>query len=248
MLTVDVESDWGTERTHGIESALPRLLDLLERYDARATFFVVGDVAEAAHPHLAEAERHEIGSHGMTHSVLTRLSDQRVRSEVAESRQKLEELGFEVSGFRAPFLRSTKTLPETLRRCGYAYDSSLGSVYPSLRNLARGTAPLVESGISRLRPSTLRDRVTPFSLTYLRLFHPLGLRLRAPDANMFFCHLHEFLDERHGWCELPRPLRRLHARNTGQRAWTILEELLRIYRNRTVTCHEFLGRQADDKP
>src|SRR5262245_35411618 len=50
----------------------PRLLDLLARYDAKATFFVLGAMAER-HPHIVERMRlegHAVGNHSWNHPSL----------------------------------------------------------------------------------------------------------------------------------------------------------------------------------
>ena len=185
MLTVDVESDWGSDEVRGIRTVLPRLLELLDTHRARVTFFVVGNLAAEVREVLDPGSRHEIGSHGMTHRLLTRLSEEQIVAEIAQSRAALQRQGFDVIGFRAPFLRAPRTLPALLATAGYRYDSSLGSVVPSLRNVRRRNAAVrVTDGVARLNPSTLRDRLTPFSLTYLRLLHPLGLRMQSPAASL----------------------------------------------------------------
>lgn len=240
VLTVDVETDWGTPHTRGIDEALPRLLEVLDAADARATFFVVGDVADAVRTHLPPESRHEVGSHSQTHARLSRLSAAEVEAEVRQSRETLTRLGYEVRGFRAPFLRGPRALPRMLAEAGYAYDSSVGSVLPSLRNLRLRRAPRTESGIRRIQPSTLWDQVTPFSLTALRVLDPLATWLRPRGTAMLFCHLHEFVDSRDGWHALPRTLRWLHGRNTGARAWSLLDGLLGRARGRTRTCSEHL--------
>jgi peptidoglycan/xylan/chitin deacetylase (PgdA/CDA1 family) len=55
------------------ESSTPFVLETLARYDAKATFFVIGKKAEA-HPQLMAAiveAGHEVGCHGYSHSRLT---------------------------------------------------------------------------------------------------------------------------------------------------------------------------------
>lgn len=54
----------------------PQLLDLLARHDARASFFVVGQCAEA-HPAIVERivqEGHRLGNHSWSHNGFGRLS------------------------------------------------------------------------------------------------------------------------------------------------------------------------------
>ncbi len=241
MLGVDVESDWGSGALRGLEEALPRFLALLAERGARATFFVVGELAERFRARVDPAGPHEVASHGLTHALLDRLDPDALRREVLGSKQRLEAAGFAVKGFRAPFLRAPRALASVLKDAGYEYDASAGSVWPDPRALfSRCREPRVEDGLVRLGISTLRDRVTPFSLTYLRLYHPLGLRLVSPRARFFSCHLHELLDGGGGWQGLPRFLRRVHARNCGEPAWRILEDLLARPGLRFVTWRQVL--------
>src|SRR6478672_751731 len=65
-----------------------RLLDLLARHDVRATFFVLGWVAER-HPDLVReiaSAGHEIGSHGHTHRRIYELNEQEFADELARCR------------------------------------------------------------------------------------------------------------------------------------------------------------------
>lgn len=62
----------------------PRILDVLDRYKARATFFVLGTQAEA-HPELLRAivqRGHEVGTHGYRHTNLTRLKPEVVAADL----------------------------------------------------------------------------------------------------------------------------------------------------------------------
>lgn len=61
----------------------PRLLDLLDQYEARATFFLIGRHVRACPEIAAEIVRrgHEIGNHTETHPNLLWLSRQQVRAE-----------------------------------------------------------------------------------------------------------------------------------------------------------------------
>ncbi|MBI4879911.1 MAG: polysaccharide deacetylase family protein [Planctomycetes bacterium] len=241
MLGVDVESDWGSGSRSGIETVLPRLLALFHECAVRATFFVVGELAAAFREQVDPGGPHEVGSHGLTHALLDRLDWDGVMREVVGSKERLESAGYEVRGFRAPFLRSPPWLATIVRDAGYGYDASEGSVYPDPRVFfSRSRRPRRQDGLLRLGVSTLRDRITPASLTYLRLYHPLGLRLFSPSAHFFSCHLHELLEARGGWQRLPSPLRRLHGRKSGQAAFRILETLLRRPGLRFVSCREFL--------
>jgi peptidoglycan/xylan/chitin deacetylase (PgdA/CDA1 family) len=83
-----------------------RLLDLLARYQVRATFFLVGRYV-LAQPALARriAEQgHTLGNHTMTHPRLLALSPAATRAEIADcSKAIADATGVEVKIFRPPF-------------------------------------------------------------------------------------------------------------------------------------------------
>ncbi|MBC9726111.1 glycosyltransferase [Streptomyces sp. TRM68367] len=93
----------------------PRLLDLLDRYRARATFFVNGARA-AEHPDLIKrirAEGHEIGSNTYTGAVLGQSSAARFSAELGLTQTALAG----ATGLHTNLLRMPRTTtPETL--CG----------------------------------------------------------------------------------------------------------------------------------
>lgn len=144
VLTVDVE-----EYYHGVEfgealtatalARLPsrvvpeteRLLALLDRHDARATFFTLGVIAER-HPRLVRAiaeQGHEIASHGWDHTHVRSLGRERFRIDVRRAKRALEAAaGRVVCGYRAPNYsigRDTPWVFDILAEEGYTYDSSV---------------------------------------------------------------------------------------------------------------------------
>jgi peptidoglycan-N-acetylglucosamine deacetylase len=81
----------------------PKLLDVLDRYEAKASFFLIGRHVRAF-PELAKeiAERgHTIGNHTETHSRLTFLS----RGRIAEEIDLCDEAIFEAIGRRSGWMR-----------------------------------------------------------------------------------------------------------------------------------------------
>ncbi len=82
-----------------------RLLDLLDSAGVRATFFVVGWLAER-HPELVQeiaAAGHEFGSHGYHHRRVYELTPGQFRADLLRSRQALRTAGAgDVTMFRAP--------------------------------------------------------------------------------------------------------------------------------------------------
>ena len=108
-----------------------KVLDLLARYQTRATFFVLGWVAER-HPGLIKqiAEcGHEIASHGYGHELVTAQTPELFRADVRKAKQILEDLtGSPVQGYRAPgftITRETLWALPILAEEGHTYDSSV---------------------------------------------------------------------------------------------------------------------------
>jgi peptidoglycan/xylan/chitin deacetylase (PgdA/CDA1 family) len=109
------------------KKAVRQLLDLLDEYDQKITFFAVANLCDN-HLELLEEIRdrgHEIASHSYTHPNLTEISPEQLEREVKDSKERLEkELDIEVKGFRAPELRINQKVYEEIESTGYEYDSS----------------------------------------------------------------------------------------------------------------------------
>jgi polysaccharide deacetylase family protein (PEP-CTERM system associated) len=119
----------GMERR--VEGSTERLLALFDRAGVRATFFVLGWVAER-HPGLVRriaALGHEVASHGYGHELVYDLSPARFRDDVRRTRALLEDLsGTAVDGYRAPgFSVTSRSLwaLDILIEEGYRYDASI---------------------------------------------------------------------------------------------------------------------------
>ena len=84
----------------------PLLLDLLAEHGIPATFFVLGDRAQAQ-PQLLRrmvAEGHVIGNHSWSHPNLALSSNAKIRTQLTETRTTLEQItGVPVKFFRPPF-------------------------------------------------------------------------------------------------------------------------------------------------
>ena len=65
----------------------PKILEILQKHDARATFFVVGSLAEY-HPEIVKKEAelgHEIANHSYTHPRLSKLTETEIKSEIEKT-------------------------------------------------------------------------------------------------------------------------------------------------------------------
>ncbi|MFR9777763.1 bifunctional polysaccharide deacetylase/glycosyltransferase family 2 protein [Micromonospora sp. MS34] len=93
----------------------PQILDVLRRYHAHATFFVVGSRVDE-HPELVRrilAGGHEIGSHTFTHADLAAVSAWRAGAELSWTRNAIAGVtGREVTLLRLPFSSTTATMTE----------------------------------------------------------------------------------------------------------------------------------------
>jgi len=111
--------------------ATRRLLEVLERRSARATFFFLGWIAERL-PDLVREVRdagHEIGSHGYDHRVLGELGADGFREDLVRTEEILESItGEPPRSFRActwSVAAATHWAPGVLHDLGYRLDSSI---------------------------------------------------------------------------------------------------------------------------
>jgi len=81
----------------------PRLLEILKQRNIKATFFLIGQNA-ASNPEIVRrilADGHEVGNHSWTHPQLSKLSDDRVTTEINKTQDAIKE----ASGFTPTLLR-----------------------------------------------------------------------------------------------------------------------------------------------
>jgi polysaccharide deacetylase family protein (PEP-CTERM system associated) len=140
-LTIDVEEwfhdDWRPDRgadwdrlPSTVATDVGLMLDLLAAAGARATFFVLGDVArrQPAVVKRIAAAGHEIASHGDTHRRVRTQARHELRADVRTSLDVLSDLtGVAVAGYRAPyFLGHARDLwaIDVLAELGLRYDAS----------------------------------------------------------------------------------------------------------------------------
>jgi len=143
-LTIDVEdyfhvsafenisppATW-TERECRVERNTDLILNILDEHNVKATFFILGWVAEH-YPQLTKqiaTQGHEIASHGYLHQRVE-LQDRDVyREDVRKGKKILEDqIGAEVLGYRAPsysITRKTSWAFDELLEVGFKYDSSI---------------------------------------------------------------------------------------------------------------------------
>ena len=122
--------EWPTLESR-VTRSTERLLDILDRERVRATFFVLGWVAER-HPSLVReiaSLGHEIACHGYGHRMIQHLSRPDFERDVTRAKRALEDaVGRPVLGYRAPtfsIMRATLWSLDVLIEAGFRYDSSI---------------------------------------------------------------------------------------------------------------------------
>lgn len=116
-----------------VENNTQKLLEMFDRSNVKATFFVLGWIA-ARFPALIRRiadKGHEVASHGPMHERISNQSPEQFRQGVIETKQRLEDVtGARVNGYRAPSfsLGPQQTWAwNILAETGHSYSSS---VYP----------------------------------------------------------------------------------------------------------------------
>jgi polysaccharide deacetylase family protein (PEP-CTERM system associated) len=144
LLTIDVE-DWfhtsaldpylGPNQWDYLESRVEpnvhRFLEILATHQTRATFFILGWVAER-YPHLVKeiaALGHEIGSHGYRHRLIYDLTPAQFKDYLGRSKKILEDLVSQpVMGYRATsfsIVKKTLWALDAIQEADFRYDSSI---------------------------------------------------------------------------------------------------------------------------
>jgi len=140
-LTIDWEYWWNNKFLGKIKNKEKRsirqssigLLNLLDEYDIKATFFILGSSAED-HPDIVKEilERgHEIALHGYSHQAIFRFSKKEFEKEISRSLRIINQIingKVKINGFRAPYFsfnNSNKWMLDSLKKYGFLYDSSI---------------------------------------------------------------------------------------------------------------------------
>lgn len=117
---------WEKQTLH-VEENIDLILNLLDKYNIKATFFVLGWIAQKK-PKLIKRiheNGHEVASHGYGHLLNYNLSKDELIEDLKKSKEILENIiDDEVIGYRAPSFSISDELLEILFNLGFKYDSS----------------------------------------------------------------------------------------------------------------------------
>lgn len=114
-ISVTIDAAWGDEFTLDI-------LDTLDKYNVKATFFLVGFWVDKYPNQVEEIYRrgHEIGNHSTTHPHMSQLSIDQINEELTITDEKIYNITkVKPQVFRPPFGEYNDTLIQTATQLGY---------------------------------------------------------------------------------------------------------------------------------
>lgn len=203
------------------------MLSILKRYNTKATFFVLGHIAERE-PGLIKTiakEGHEIATHGHFHRRIFDLTMTEFEEDLGTSKEVIESIiGESILGYRAPewsMRRNTLWALGIMKKMGLLYDSSMVPltrmgerwfpVFPSRMETSYGD--IIEFPLTTCR--CLWERL-PFSgglplriAPYWFILYNTALINRMGQPGMVYIHPWEF-DDDHPEVELPFGRRFMH--------------------------------------
>lgn len=115
VVAISFDAAWGRANTEGI-------LEILDRYGVKTTFFLVGFWAEA-HPDLVAqlvSRGHEIGNHSATHPHMSQQTAAQIREELRKTSDLVQSItGQPTTLFRPPYGEYNDTVVRVSREEGY---------------------------------------------------------------------------------------------------------------------------------
>ena len=200
--------DWSSYESRVVPST-KRVLELLEAHAVRATFFILGWVADQFPQLVREIHRagHELGCHSYSHRLVYQMTPDEFRNDLRRARLAIEDIaGTSVVAYRAPsFSITTKSLwaLDILVEEGFQCDSSIFPIRHDRYGIPR--AERFPHRIERLSGSLLEfppsvRRIAGFNFPvggggYFRLY-PVALterwlaRINSLDAQPFMFYIH----------------------------------------------------------
>jgi polysaccharide deacetylase family protein (PEP-CTERM system associated) len=183
-------SSWDSFPSRVVDSTR-RILRLLREFDVRATFFVLGWVAQRQPELVREiaGDGHEIASHGYGHQLIYQQSRDEFAADIARSLESIAAAcpHVQVRGYRAPsfsIVKESEWALDVLLASGMKYDSSVfpiaGHDRYGIPNASRRAGP-VRDGLLEVPLSTVRVAGRNWPVAgggYFRLF-PLWLTRHA---------------------------------------------------------------------
>lgn len=110
LVSLSFDAAWGNEQTQ-------ELLDILDKYNVKATFFLVGSWVDK-YPESVKAiydAGHDVSNHSDTHPHMSKLSKDKMKAEIENCNNKIETLiGVRPNLFRPPYGDYNNAVVETV--------------------------------------------------------------------------------------------------------------------------------------
>lgn len=169
-----------------IPESVPPILDLLRRYNVKATFAVLGSVAEK-HPELVKEiydQGHEIASHAWSHKTLHALGKEDFEDEIRRSVDLLASItGKRPVGFRSPSFsidNSTKWAFDVLEKYKFEYDASVFPIKTMLYGEPNAPLHIYRPSKADITKEDPKGNIIEFPMTVLKM------RRNIPIAGGFY--------------------------------------------------------------
>lgn len=114
-IALTFDAAWGNEDTQEI-------LEILDRHDIHATFFMTGGWVEGYPEDVKSilAAGHDLGNHSENHKNMSQLSDEEKKEEIMKVHEKVKDLtGYDMFLFRPPYGDYDNAVVDVLKECGY---------------------------------------------------------------------------------------------------------------------------------
>lgn len=114
-VAISFDAAWGDEDTI-------RILDILDKYNIKTTFFMTGGWVEKYPDKVLEIYNrgHDLGNHSQNHKEMSKLSVNEQREEIMSVANKIKEItGYDSFLFRPPYGDYNSTLIETVYGCNF---------------------------------------------------------------------------------------------------------------------------------
>ena len=147
-ISITIDAAWGDEFTLDI-------LDILDKYNVKATFFLVGFWVDKYPNQIEEIHRrgHEIGNHSTTHPKMSTLSKTQIEEEIGGTDKKITEIiNTKPTVFRPPFGDYNDLLIQTAKELGYY---TIQWDIDSLDWKELGVEPVIDKVVKNVSPGSI---------------------------------------------------------------------------------------------